>query len=92
MRPRDGVADANARWLRGRPEFEVLGAVVVSNAVSVMNGLTVAQVPSEQILCHEDVLEDIRPTRGTRVTGRTRHDVPGFVPSTTTSPIAVRLS
>ena len=27
----------------------------------MMNGFAIAQVPSEQILCHENVLEDIAP-------------------------------
>jgi hypothetical protein len=57
----------------------------------MMNGLAIAQVPSEQTLCHENVLEDIGTTRGTRMTGRTDHDVARLVPRTTALPVAVRL-
>ena len=35
--PGEGVADANTGWLGGRPQLEVLGTIVVSNAVPMMN-------------------------------------------------------
>ena len=34
----------------------------------MVNGFTIEQVPAEQILCHEYVLEHIRPARGSGVT------------------------
>ena len=49
-------------------------------------------MPAEQILRHENVLEDIRTTRGTRMVGSADHDVSRLVPRTTTLPVAVRLS
>jgi hypothetical protein len=57
-----------------------------------MNGFTIAQVPSEKILGHKNVLKDRWTTRGTRMTGRTHHHETGLVPHTTTFPVAVRRS
>jgi hypothetical protein len=91
-RPPDGVADPDARWLRVRPEFEVLRTVVVPHAVSMMNGLAIEQIQAKQVLCHEYVLEHIRPTRRSRMTRCTQHHVPGLVPCTTTFPVAGSLS
>jgi hypothetical protein len=44
-RPGDGVTHPNARWLWTRPQFEVLGPVVVSNAVDVVDRLSFDEVP-----------------------------------------------
>ena len=57
----------------------------------MMIGFSIAQVPSEQILCHENVREDIRITRCTRMSGRTHHHVTRIVPRTSALPFAVRL-
>ena len=87
-RPLDRVADPDARWLRVRPELEVFRTVVVPHAVSMMNGLAIEQMPAKQVLCHEYVLEPIRPTRRSRMTRCTHHHIPGLVPGTTTFPVA----
>ena len=61
-RPLDGIAHSDARWLRVRPELEVLGAIVIPHAVSMVNGFAIEQMPAKQVLCHEYVLEHIRTT------------------------------
>ena len=91
-RPLDSVAHSDARWLRVRPQLEVLGTIVVPDAVSMVNGFAVEQIPAKQVLCHEYVLEHIRPTRGSRMTGCAHHEIASFVPSPATLPIPIRLS
>ena len=91
-RPLHGVTHSDTRWLRGGPELEVLRTIVVADAVSMVNRLTVEQMPAKQVLCHENVFEDIRPTGGSRMTGCTHHDVASLVASSATFPISVRLS
>jgi hypothetical protein len=59
--PGDGIPHPDARWLWSRPEFKIFRAVVVSNAVSVMNRLRWQQMSAEQFLDHEDVLKDVLP-------------------------------
>ena len=73
--PGEGVADPNPRWLGGRPQLEVLGTIVMSNAVPMMNRLTIVQVPPKQILRHENVFEDVRTTRGPRMVRSADHEV-----------------
>ena len=90
-RPLDGVAHPDARRLRVRPEFEVLATIVVTDAVPVVHGFIVQQIPAKQVLRHEYVLEHIRPACGPRMTRCTHHDIAGFVPSSATLPISVRL-
>jgi hypothetical protein len=83
---------SDARWLRVRPELKILRAVVVPHAVSMVNGFAVEQIPAKQVLCHEYVLEHIRPTRRSRMTLCTYHEIASFVPSSATLPVSVRLS
>jgi hypothetical protein len=52
------------------PQFEVRRAVVVLNAVDVVNGFALDEVPAEDLLGDEDVLEEI-PAAGARVTWNT---------------------
>ena len=90
-RPLDGIAHPDARWLRVRPELEVLRTIVIPHAVSMVDGFTVEQIPTKQVLCHEYVLEHIRPTGGSRMTRCAHHEIASFVPSSSTLPISVRL-
>jgi hypothetical protein len=90
-RPLDGVADPDARWLRVRPELEILGTIVIPHAVSMVDGFAVEQIPAKQVLCHEYVLEHIRPIRRSRMTRCAHHEVASFVPSSATLPISVCL-
>ena len=69
-RPVNGVAHSDARWLRVRPKLEVLRTIVVPDAVSMVNCFTIEQIPAKQVLCHEYVLEHIRPTCGSRMIRR----------------------
>lgn len=57
--PRDCIADPDPRRLRLGPQFQVLRSIVITNAVSVIHGLTFDQMAAEKFLGHEDVLEDI---------------------------------
>jgi hypothetical protein len=91
VRPCNGIADSDTRWLGGSPQLEVLGAIVISNAVSMVNRFTIEQMSAKKLLRHENVLEDIRPTRGTRMARRSHRDVTGLVPRTSALPVAVRL-
>ena len=69
-RPLDGVAHPDARWLRVRPELEVLRTIVVPDAVSMVNGFPLEQMPAKQVLRHEYVLEDIRSTDFLRIASK----------------------
>jgi hypothetical protein len=75
-----------------RPQLEVLGTIVVSNAVPMMNRFTIEQVPPKQILSHEKVLEDVKTSRGSRMVRSADHDVSHLVPRSTALPVAIRLS
>jgi hypothetical protein len=91
VRPFDGIADSDTRWLGGSPLFEVLGSIVVSNAVSMVNRFTIEQMSAKKLLHHENVLEDIWPTCGTRMARRADHDVPRLVPGPAAFPVPVGL-
>jgi hypothetical protein len=58
----------------------------------MVNGVPLGQMPAKQVLRHEYVLEDIRPTGGSRMAWNAHHHVPGLVLGTATLPISVRLS
>lgn len=59
MRPGERVTDADTGRLRSRPEFEVLGSVVVADAVAVVDRLRIAQVAAEDLFGDQNVLEHI---------------------------------
>ena len=88
-RPLDGVAHLDARWLGVRPELELLRTIVVPHAVSMVNGLSVEQVLAEQVLRHEPVLEQLRPTGGSRMTRCAYHQIASFVPSSATQALCL---
>jgi hypothetical protein len=88
-RPLDGIAHPNARRLRVRPKLEVLRTIVIPHAVSMVNGFAVEQIPAKQVLCHEYVLEHIRPTGGSRMIRCADHEIASFVPSSATLPVSV---
>jgi hypothetical protein len=69
-----------------RPQFEVLRAVVVLDAVDVMFALD--EVSPKDLLGDEDVLEDIPATRA-RVVGNPDHDISRLVPGPAASPVTV---
>lgn len=64
----------------------------MSKAVPMMNRFIIVQERPEQILRHEDVLEDVRTTRGSRKVGSPDHDVSRLMSRSTALPIAIRLS
>jgi hypothetical protein len=70
------------------PQFEVRRAVVVLNAVDVVNGFALDEVPAEDLLGDEDVLEDISAA-GARMTWNTHHDVARLVSRFAASPVPV---
>jgi hypothetical protein len=45
---------------RHRSELEVVGAVVVADAVDGLNGFTVREISAQKFLGHNDVLEGTR--------------------------------
>jgi hypothetical protein len=74
--PGDGVHNANAVRLTTHPQLEVLGAIVVTPTVAVMDLLSREEQPTEHLLHHEDVLEDIPVvTRAARMARRFRIDI-----------------
>src|SRR5256714_5033688 len=75
--PGDGVHNANAVRLTPHPQLEVLGTIVVAPTVAVMDLLSREKQPTEHLLHHEDVLEDVSVvTRAARMARRLRVDVP----------------
>ena len=91
VRPRDCIADPDPRGLRRGPQFQVLRSIVVTNAVSLMHGLTFGQVAAEKFLGHEDVLEDLWISTSAGVTRQAHHHLAGFMTSTTALPVAIGL-
>ena len=91
VRPCNGIADSDTRWLGGSPQLEVLGAIVISNAVSMVNRFTIEQMSAKKLLRHENVLEDIIAIRGTRMARRADHDIPGLVLGPAAFPVPVGL-
>jgi hypothetical protein len=63
----------------------------VSNTIPMMNRFTIVQVPPEQLLRHENVLEDIRTTRRSRMLGSADHHVSRLVLRSAALPVAIRL-
>jgi len=87
--PRDGVGHPDASWLRACPEFQVLWPVVIAHAVAVVDRLIWQQVAAEDLLHHQDVLEDVLTFAGARVTGCPGHDITSLVTSAPALPPAV---
>jgi hypothetical protein len=54
-RPGDGIAGADANWLRTRPNFQVLVTVVVPDAVEVVHVLSGQEIPAKQLLHDKNV-------------------------------------
>src|SRR5947208_14029824 len=67
-------------------------AVVVSNAVPMVDRLVRKQVAAEHLLHHENVFEHVWHTSGSRMTGHPRHDVARLVPRPTAPPVPVELT
>jgi hypothetical protein len=88
-RPLDRVADSDSCRARLRPKFEILGPVVVSNPVDVMDGFTGNEVSPQHLLSYENVLEDIATPTSTRVSWHVDHHVTRLVSRPTTLPVAV---
>src|SRR4051812_11533278 len=68
--PRDEVLDALPLGLRADPQLEVLGSVVVPDAVEVVGILAGVQGPAEDLGHHDAVLERVPGDLSFGVTGR----------------------
>lgn len=79
LRPRHGVLNPDPAWLRADPKLEILGAIVVPDAVSVMHTLVCDQVTTNRAFHYEDVLEDVA-IAGSGMTRHPDHDISGLVP------------
>jgi hypothetical protein len=78
-RPREGVIDPDATRLWTDPQFQIPRPVVMFHTVNVMNRLVGEEMPSQQLLHHEDVLEDVEALASTRVVRSPNHDIARFV-------------
>jgi hypothetical protein len=87
-RPFDRVADPDAWGLRPCPQLQVLRAVVVSDAVDVVDRLSIHQEPAEEFFGHDDVLEHIA-LAGTRMIRDAHERVAGLVPCAASLPVAI---
>jgi hypothetical protein len=54
----------------------------------VVDGLPIDEIPAEQLLGHEDVLEHIAET-GPWMIGHSHHDIAGLVPCAASLPVGV---
>ena len=88
-RPGDGVAGADACWLRARPKLQVLGTVVVPDTVAMVHVLPGQEIPAEHLLHDKNVFEDVVPGGGSRMVGRPNHDIALLVSRPAASPVAV---
>lgn len=61
------VPSALAVWLRADPQLKVLGAVVVADAVEVVDSLPLAQLPSDYLFHDRAVLGDVLVGGGLRL-------------------------
>jgi hypothetical protein len=87
-RPGDRVADANPRRLRARPELEVLRAVVVTDAIDVVDGLPLHEVSPEDLFDNDNVLEHVSKA-GARVVRNPHERIAPLVASPASPPVAV---
>jgi hypothetical protein len=89
-RPCKGVDRPDACRLWSYPQLQVLGAVVVSDAVAVMHVLARQEIPAKELLHDENVLEDVAAVTRFRVLRSPDQRVPVSVPAPPASPIVVR--
>ena len=68
--PIERVAHTNTCRLGPRPNFEVFGSVVTTDAIEMMNRFTGHEVSTDHRFDHEDVLKHVWVTRRSRVTWR----------------------
>jgi len=87
--PRNGVGDAYPRRLRTRPQLQVLGPVVVFDAIAMMNVLSWQEIPAEHLLHDTNVLKDIVPVVCPWVPRRPGHEIALLVPCPAAPPVAV---
>jgi hypothetical protein len=73
--------------LRPTPHLEVLRAVVVSNSISMMNGLAVDQIPAKDLFRYQYVLEDVWMASSPRMIRYAHHDIARFVARMPTLPV-----
>jgi hypothetical protein len=71
--PIERVAHADTRRLRPRPNFEVFGSVVATDAIEMMNRFTGCEVPTDYRFDDQDVLKHVTVTLRPRVTSRVTH-------------------
>ena len=79
--------DACRLW--SYPQLQVLGAVVVSDAVAVMHVLARQEIASQHLLHDQDVLEHVTPVAGPRVLGCPDHRVSVLVAGPPAPPVVV---
>lgn len=58
--PFDFVFDALAAWLGAGPEFQILRAVIVPDAIDMVHILFRQEFPAENVLHHLSMLKDLR--------------------------------
>jgi hypothetical protein len=88
--PGDGVADTDPCRLGASPQLQVFWPVVVSNTVTVMYRLTRQEIPSQDLVHHEDMFEHVTDAAGgPGMRGNPPHDVSGLVPGLPTLPVAI---
>ena len=87
--PRESVDAPDACRLWSYPQLQVLGAVVVSDAIAVMYVLARQEIASQHLLHDQDVLEDIAPVAGPRVLGCPDQRVSVLVPGSPAPPVVV---
>ena len=88
--PRDGIAHPDAGRLWASPEFQVLWPVVVTYAVTMMDGFRWQEVAAEDLPHNDYVFEYVLALSRTWVIRGPEHYISGLVPSTPAPPAAVR--
>jgi hypothetical protein len=73
------------------PQFQILGPVVVTDAIEVMNGFVWKERASQHPLHHEDVFEYVAAGSGSRMVGEPDHQVARMMLGLPTLPMAVEL-
>ena len=88
--PREGVDAADTCRLGSNPQLQVLGAVIITDAVAVMHVLPWQEIPAKHLLHDENVLKNVASVACPRVLRRPDQRIPVLVPGPPASPIVVR--
>lgn len=77
-------------WVRPNPKLQVLRAIVVLNAINVVHGFILGQIPAQNAFHYDNVFENILPGRcGSGMSRRPDHDITFPVRCSASLPVIV---